>query len=410
MSSALPRISVIIPAYNQARYLPMAIQSVLAQTYRDFEIIVVDDGSTDDTSVVAKGFGTIVRYVRQENRGLAGARNTGIRLARGQFLAPLDSDDEWVPTALERLVELATLNPGAAVYHGGWRYIDEQGRELPQAPHLMVVPPDQAYRTMVRGNYLAVGTVLMRREIVVEAGAFDESLRRVEDWNLWLRLLQGGHAILGSSDCVLRYRLHDGSLSTDPEEMYKATLAVVEGLFGPDDGRFQGWSEEKRMAYGGAYIYRARMAVLQAGDWSKCAVYLHRALEADPSVAQDLGIFYELALGSQPKGYRATTHRLEFEQNAVSLQGAVGELFDREGTAGVARLRRRVRGTLYYALGLVARNSGRLSLGRHFLLLALAYRPELALDRRFVSSALRSVVGESNLGRLRSLRATLGRV
>ncbi|HEX9077055.1 MAG TPA: glycosyltransferase family A protein, partial [Anaerolineae bacterium] len=98
------RVSVVIPSYNHARYLRDAIRSVIAQTYRDFEIIIVDDGSSDDTPQVVAGFGNAVRYIRQENRGLAGARNTGVRAARGAFIGLLDADDIWMPEYLASML------------------------------------------------------------------------------------------------------------------------------------------------------------------------------------------------------------------------------------------------------------------------------------------------------------------
>ena len=104
MENSTPRVSVVIPAYNQAKYLGDAIQSVLSQTYRDFEIIVVDDGSTDDTPLVVSQLGGNLHYIRQTNQGLAGARNTGIRNAKGSYIALLDSDDIWLPEFLQKIL------------------------------------------------------------------------------------------------------------------------------------------------------------------------------------------------------------------------------------------------------------------------------------------------------------------
>jgi glycosyltransferase involved in cell wall biosynthesis len=104
---ATPRVSVVIPNYNHTRFITGAIQSVLNQTYRSFEVIVVDDGSTDNSREVVASFGSQVRYIWQENQGLAGARNTGIRAARGQLIGLLDADDQWLPDFLEKMVALA---------------------------------------------------------------------------------------------------------------------------------------------------------------------------------------------------------------------------------------------------------------------------------------------------------------
>ena len=126
------RISVIIPVYNQARYLENAIKSVLIQVFTDYELIVVDDGSTDNCREVVAQFGNRVGYIWQENQGLAAARNTGIEAACGDMIALLDSDDLWLPGFLEKMMQTVSLQPEAVVYCCRARCIDSDGRELPQ--------------------------------------------------------------------------------------------------------------------------------------------------------------------------------------------------------------------------------------------------------------------------------------
>jgi len=121
-------ISVIIPAYNHARYLAEAIDSVLAQTYAPLEIIVVDDGSTDGTPAVAASYGDRIRYIRQENAGVGAARNNGIAAARGEYLAFLDSDDIWLPEKLEREIALFDADPQLGFVHCGVEKFDESGQ------------------------------------------------------------------------------------------------------------------------------------------------------------------------------------------------------------------------------------------------------------------------------------------
>lgn len=121
MSRPDPRVSVVIPAFNQARFLPAAIESVLSQTYRDREVLVVDDGSTDETPEVIGRYGGAVRGIHQANTGLAAARNAGTRHAVGEFIALLASDDVWMPGFLEHMMSVAARHPDAGLVHAGWR-------------------------------------------------------------------------------------------------------------------------------------------------------------------------------------------------------------------------------------------------------------------------------------------------
>jgi glycosyltransferase involved in cell wall biosynthesis len=209
----LPKVSVIIPAYNYARFLPGAIQSVLDQTFRDFELIVVDDGSTDDTADVvspyARRHGVI--YIRQENRGLSAARNTGIRHAGGELVAFLDPDDLWLPEKLQRQVALMDANADVGLSYCMVDFIDGEGQRLPELswPH----PEGATYKDLLYLNWVtgSGSSVMVRRSVFDGAGLFDESLRGLEDMDMWLRILR--HHKSGHVDEVLaRIRRHVKSM------------------------------------------------------------------------------------------------------------------------------------------------------------------------------------------------------
>ena len=197
MNVESPKVSVVIPACNQAGYLTESIQSVLSQTYNDYEIIVVDDGSTDDTRAVVERMGGGIRYVWQENQGLAGARNTGIRAARGEYVALLDSDDAWLPSFLASMMSLAKANPDAAVLYCGVIYMDQWGCYLPQSGRMRILPTHELYETLLRYNFLIPSTIVMNRSVVASAGFFDVAFRRLQDWELWIRLLKQGRTLRG---------------------------------------------------------------------------------------------------------------------------------------------------------------------------------------------------------------------
>ncbi|MGH9797081.1 MAG: glycosyltransferase family 2 protein [Candidatus Polarisedimenticolia bacterium] len=196
-SDRAPRVSVVIPTYNRAALLCEAVDSALAQTYRDFEILVVDDGSTDATPAVVPGrFGgdPRVRYVRQENGGAAAAQNAGVRLARGEFIGLLGDDDLWRPEKLAWQVAALDRRPGAGlcfsdmVIAGG----TDDGRRFFE---IAGFDGTISVEALVRRNFIPAAATLIRRSCLLTAGAFDETLRLAEDWDLWIRLLAAHPAV-----------------------------------------------------------------------------------------------------------------------------------------------------------------------------------------------------------------------
>jgi glycosyltransferase involved in cell wall biosynthesis len=186
----MPQVSVIIPTYNGAHLLARAIQSVLGQTFRDFELIVVDDGSTDNTKELVSNIGDErVRYIRHEkNRGPSAARNTGIKAANGPYIAFQDSDDEWMPDKLEKQMRAFANAPSevGVVYSGFWRIKDDQKTYIPSS---RIEPKDgNVHSLLLKSNFIGTPVVLMKRECFEKAGMFDEELPMLEDWELWIRI------------------------------------------------------------------------------------------------------------------------------------------------------------------------------------------------------------------------------
>ena len=180
------RVSVIIPTWNRAERLVQAIDSVCSQTRAAHEIIVVDDGSTDNTrEIVASGFSTI-RYHYQENRGVSGARNTGLRMAAGDWIALLDSDDQWQPTKLQRQLEALRARPGYRICHTDEVWIRHGRRVNPMKKHAK--QGGHIFRHCLPRCVISPSSVLIHREVFARIGAFDESLPACEDYDFWLRL------------------------------------------------------------------------------------------------------------------------------------------------------------------------------------------------------------------------------
>lgn len=180
------RVSVIIPAYNRAWCLPEAIDAVLAQTYRDYELIVVDDGSTDETASILTGYDDKIRRIRQANRGVSAARNLGVQKARGELIAFLDSDDLWKPEKLARQVAFFDRHPDAMICQTEEIWIRRGVRVNPKQRHRK--PSGWIFEPSLALCLVSPSAVMMRRELLEKTGGFDETLPACEDYDLWLRV------------------------------------------------------------------------------------------------------------------------------------------------------------------------------------------------------------------------------
>ena len=214
----LPRISVLIPAYNSAQTLSAAISSAIAQTVPPHEIIIVDDGSKDDTALIAEGFGEKVQVIRQANGGPAAARNRAAKTAAGDWLALLDADDSWLPQKLERqiaILERENFDLKIGVVHS---FSGDAKGDLDREPI--------DFDLLWQRNRVATTTVLVRREAFEAAGGFEEdrALIGVEDYHLWLRLASAGWKFALCPEVLVCYTPAANSLTSQTERFARAEL------------------------------------------------------------------------------------------------------------------------------------------------------------------------------------------
>ncbi len=210
----MPTVSVIINTYNSSRFLLRAIDSVLAQTYRNFELIVVDDGSTDDTREAVAPYRDRLTYIYQENKKYSAAKNTGIRASSGEYIAFMDSDDLWMPEKLERQVAVLDEHPEAVLTYCQAIYIDPDDRQIqfrgktycnPEGDRLVIA---DMRKELFMTTVVAPGsTMLVRRWAVEKAGLFDEAHVHGEDWELWLRIAPFG-LFAYSPEVLSKYRVY----------------------------------------------------------------------------------------------------------------------------------------------------------------------------------------------------------
>ena len=230
--AAAPTVSVIIPAYNVSAYIAEALDSVFAQTFSDFEAIVVDDGSPDRDALkrtLQPYFGRIV-YLEQENKGLSGARNMGIRAARGKYVALLDADDIWERDYLAVQVgylrdhpEIDVVYPDAVIFGEGL----DVGRVYSE---LFPTRAEVSFESLLNREAYVFISVTGKREVFVNAGLFDEDLRACEDIDLWLRLAWAGTRFATHGQRLVSYRRHKTSLSADPIRLARSKIDMMERL------------------------------------------------------------------------------------------------------------------------------------------------------------------------------------
>ncbi len=184
--TSVPQFSVVIPTYNRAHKVVRAVGSVLAQTISDYDVWVIDDGSTDQTGELLEPYRDRIHYVCQANAGAAGARNHGILASSGQFVAFLDSDDRWAPDKLEAVAAAIRMAPDTGLFYSQCEVVDEAGNLLWIDRSRRI--ESSAYRPLLLGNFLATSSAIVRRDALEWVGEFDSTLEPCEDWDYWLRL------------------------------------------------------------------------------------------------------------------------------------------------------------------------------------------------------------------------------
>ncbi|OGO23189.1 MAG: hypothetical protein A2144_11180 [Chloroflexi bacterium RBG_16_50_9] len=235
----MPKVSVITPTYNRAHLISQSIQSVLNQTFSDFEIIIVDDGSTDNTREVLDSFkDPRIKYTWQENGGPSVARNTGIKASSGDYIVFLDSDDVLVRNALEKGVRVLDAHPEVGFSYGQAYLMDERGRVFGFRKHRdrgshILNGIEEIRKAIVNGNHIPTSTIMARRSCLEEVGTFDDAFRYgSEDFDLLVRLARL-HSVAYIAEPLIKYRVHIASISCGRRlaEMERSIRFLLERIF-----------------------------------------------------------------------------------------------------------------------------------------------------------------------------------
>jgi glycosyltransferase involved in cell wall biosynthesis len=231
---SVPTFSIIIAAYQAAGFIGTAVESALAQTLAPLEVIVCDDGSTDDLDDALALYRDRLVLVRQENRGEGAAKNAAARMASGDFIAMLDADDVYLPNRLEALGELASARPDLDILVTD-AFIESEGRVVRRAYDESWTFEVDDQRCAILERCFILGHAAVRRERFFAVGGFDDAMRTVADWDLWIRIILGGSRAGLIPEPLARYRVREGSLSTDTGAMLEGRIHCLERALERDD-------------------------------------------------------------------------------------------------------------------------------------------------------------------------------
>ncbi len=231
-------VSVVIPAYNAAAFLPRCLQSVFAQTLKPAEVIVVDDGSTDSTAALAADLGA--KVISRRNGGISAARNTGIKQATSEWIALLDADDLWAPEKLER--QVACIQLGTVLVYTGICVFDDRGVRGDQP----AIDAPSAIKTLRYRNPISPSSALLRRQALIQVGGFHGGIDGCEDWDMWVRLQHLGQ-FEAVTDPLTSYYVYPNSFSANPERMLKAVRGIIDSCLVADLHGLDRWVWRRRI-------------------------------------------------------------------------------------------------------------------------------------------------------------------
>ncbi|MBI4833572.1 MAG: glycosyltransferase [Planctomycetes bacterium] len=230
MPEYVPLVTVIMPTYNHGQFIGEAVESVLNQTYKNIELIIIDNYSEDNTEKIVSSFkDTRIKYFKLRNNGvIAASRNEGVRKATGRYIAFLDSDDIWLPFKLERQLNFLEENKDVGLVYGRAEIFGESDSSGIEFPHLKYVKTGWLFDGLLKRNFIGILTVLLKKECLEDVGVFDEDvqIRSAEDYDLWLRISKK-YKIGGINEIMAKYRVHGANVSLDATKNLSACLRVV---------------------------------------------------------------------------------------------------------------------------------------------------------------------------------------
>ena len=376
--------SFIIATYNRAHWLKLTIENILQQRARDWELLIVDDGSTDNTAQTVANFSdTRIRYFYREHGERCAARNFGLTQARGEFVIFTDDDDFLHPDMLARTQEVHSKTSAGLIYMGS-QIIDEAGQILRQAPFVPTIRGNMLRELLV--DNFGLQAALIERAWVERVGCFDTALSAAEDWDLWIRMAAAGCTFAFVPDVMFYYRMHADNTIRDWSRMENSSRFVLQRALDAYPTETAPYRE----------IALARQSFREAlrrafyRDIETAQQKLSDAFCTDVTLTDNLDIFYQVVCATQPNGYKGTLEYLDIPYGAQFLLGALERTFARaaSNTTDNARsaafaLAHETIARLYYA-------KRDLKLARQHFWRALQYQPSRTLRREFAATMFKA--------------------
>lgn len=294
VSDNLPLVSIILPTYNCAAFLHYSIGSILLQTYDSYEIIVIDDGSTDNTKKILNPFIQRIKYIRSEqNKGLPTARNIGIRSALGKYIAFIDADDIWLPEKLQTDIEYFKTHSELSMVYSKHVNIDEKGRVLDEASKRRLPSGNVFAELFSEQNFIITSSVVVRKEVFETTGLFDEQLFNCQDWDMWLRIAFY-FKVGGINTPLVKYRHNPHSLSKNRNNVLKYQKIIIDKTYNNFKDKENGIDEKlykKRLA---SHYAKVGRYYLRIGDKSLASENFRLSLTYDPFNFRTLRYYFRL--------------------------------------------------------------------------------------------------------------------
>ncbi len=390
----MPKVSVIIPTYNRAHFLSKAIESVLQQTFGDFELIIVDDGSIDNTNeVVASYHDRRIIYYQQEKQEKGAARNRGVALSQGEYITFLDDDDWYMPRKLEIQTQALDERPDVGMVISGWDRVDEKGNvvrsECPWLHHPQPVFKDWLFAAMAH-----VAAVLIRRDWFQQVSGFDDKLLTAEDTDLWFRLALAGCPVAWVKEIVFKQRLHGNSSVRNIAHVKSGKTSLLNKIFS-DVGIASLLGISKENAY--ARVYLGFACLEYASKYTDDAkADLARATELDPALLENKADPLFEILGAYAWNHMTGDPVIFTNQVFSNLPSQLMAL---------QSLKQRAMAKMWLAGAFRAYQHKDMNEVRRAAIRAVAVAPSLLLNRGLVSILTQSVIGSPLMNKVRGSKS-----
>jgi glycosyltransferase involved in cell wall biosynthesis len=310
-----PQVSVIVPAYNAMKYLPATLDSILQQTFTNFEVLIINDGSCDNIiEWCTQITDSRVKLISQRNMGLSSARNTGINHSQGEYIALLDSDDTWAKTKLEKQVKYLESHPSVDLVHSWIELMNENGVSTGRI--LKSFAEGNVWKQLLQQNTIACLSVMVRRHCLKTVGGFDEKLRSLEDWDMWIRIAKS-YEFGVIKEPLAYYRQIPTSMSKNYQVMAESFHMVIEKAFSTVSTDLL---YLKNYSYGSANICLAWKALQsESQDLAQANVFCSQALQDNPQLRFS-SEYIRLSLAIFIMGFLGTNNYSRFLEKAYSLR------------------------------------------------------------------------------------------